>query len=277
MYKKIFNPNTGKLIGINSNTGRKVIENYINFSQLGGAHSSGLSIFLDKSVLNDWIYILPEGSVVEHFKNKRSSVKNAEQFFCYFRNPDAIECPWGKTRCVPDSPNALSETVACKHVKYKTIKDLKLLAIPYKVVLNEELTQQDINLAKYLLSLTKKNCYRIAIIKIILNDDIEAINQIKYLIDDPNFNYNYDYCKETGTLNHDYNLYRFICELKQNGWDFDGWIRVIYNSKTENIVDHIISTPELTHEMDEVALCNPLNDKLIITSSSDYTYIPDSD
>lgn len=273
MYKKIFNPYTGKMVNTNSYLGKRILQNHINYFLKGGAIST--SVTLNKSVLNEWIYILPKDSVLEHFKNKRSSVENAEQFFCYFRNPESIECPWGKTRCLlPGNPNALSETVACKHIKYKTIKDLKLLAIPYKVVLNEDITQQDINLAKYLLSLTKDNCYRIAILKIILNDDSKGINQVKHLIDDPDFNYNYDYCKETKTLNHDYNLYRFMCELKQNGWDFDGWIRVIYNTETENIVDHIRNTPELTHEMDEVSLCNPIEDKLVITSSSDYTFIP---
>lgn len=276
MYKKIYNPNTGKMVNTNSYSGKRILQNYINYFIKGGATST--SVPLNRSVFNEWIYILPKDSVLEHFKNKRSSVKNAEQFFCYFRNPESIECPWGKTRCfLPNNPHALSETVACKYIKYRTIKDLKLLAIPYKVVLSEDITQQDINLAKYLLSLTKNNCYRIAILKIILNDDSDAINQVKNLIDDPDFDYNYDYCKETGTLNHDYNLYRFMCELKQNGWDFDGWIRVIYNTETENIVEHIKNTPELTHEMDEVTLCNPIEDKLVIISSSDYTFIPSSD
>ena len=231
---------------------------------------------VNKSLFEDWIYVLPKDSFIEHFKNRRSMEENAEQFFCYFRNPESIECPWGKSRCLPfsDNPNALSETVACKHIKYKTNKDLKLLAIPYKVTAIEEITKQDINLAKNLLSLTKNNCYRTAILKLILNDDSEAIDQVKYLIDDPDFNYRFDYCEETRTLNHDYNLYRFMCELKQEGWDFDGWVRVINNTETEDIVNHIRSTPELTHEMDEITLCNPIEDKLVITSSTDYTFIP---
>ena len=68
-----------------------------------------------------------------------------------------------------------------------------------------------------------------------------------------------------------------MCELKQEGWDFDGWVRVIKNTETEDIVTHIRSTPELTHEMDEIALCNPIEDKLEVISDTDYTFMPSSD
>jgi len=171
--------------------------------------------------LNEWIYELPTGTELERYEKPNQRLTQ-DKFYSFFRK-GGIENPWGKKRCIN----------GCTFKVLKTTRPLRLLAIPYKnVTYEEEETAQDLRLAKILKEIdVDDKCYQDAI-----NHLIE-LNEVTR-----------DECR-----NPDWNLFLPLCKA-----GIDGWIRVINNTETENIVAWLKSPEgiDATDAMDEVAICN---------------------
>lgn len=172
--------------------------------------------------LNNYVYLLPEGSKLKRYETPGGE-KFKDLFFSYFRDGKEHE-GFKKSRC---------ENRTCVDVDYKTTKELRLLAIPYKTVSYQDATQEDEELGE--------------IMKILSDGNKRVIAAIDELILQETFNND----KE----NPDYILAPFLCTL-----EFDGWIRVINNTEDENqgIVSWIKKTSDKTHYMDEVMICDAL-------------------
>jgi hypothetical protein len=172
--------------------------------------------------LKNYVYLLPEGSKLKRYETPGEE-KFKDLFFSYFRDGEEHK-GFKKIRCTDRT---------CVDVDYTTTKELRLLAIPYKTVFYEDITQEDEELGE--------------IMKTLSDGNKSVIATINHLILQETFNND----KE----NPDYILAPFLCTL-----GFDGWIRVINNTGDENqeIVSWIKKTSHETHDMDEVMICDAL-------------------
>ena len=174
--------------------------------------------------LKRWEYDIPQGTLLERYETLETKI-DEHKFFSYFRKK-GHKSPWG-ARCQPINP--------CEHIKCKTTKPLRLIAMPYKTVnyINET-TKEDKELALILSKLAsrilqgeEKNC---------------TLKSIDILINQGD---------ESSCLgNNDYRLLNLLCKTK-----YDGFIRVVNNTDEENIVEHIKKSKEDTHDYDEIAIC----------------------
>lgn len=175
--------------------------------------------------LKNYVYLLPKDSKLKRYETPEEE-KFKDLFFSYFR--DGKEHKGFKDlRCTDRT---------CIDVDYKTTKELRLLAIPYKTVSYDDATQEDKELGK--------------IMEILSDENKRVIAAIEHLILQKPFNND----KE----NPDYILAPFLCTL-----GFDGWIRVIYNTEEEGIVSWIKNTSNHTDDMDEVMICDALTENKV--------------